>query len=540
MMKTWQMWLNAQSLLKPIILYLLISVGIVSFGVIVGASVVLFPPLFGIGLVALAVVILAWVRPDAKWVPEKLLRQSFYVFLVVELCVPAFYAAQLPGLPWISARRATQFVMVILFLLVVSGSREAREKISMRLRRDKALGICAIGFLVSLFASVFTSVAPAESISGLSEVILHWYVPFFVCILIIESEEQIGYLFVLIAFCSIFVSLMGVAEFVLKHRFVFDLFPRSMLNQMVADNPSFAKMLYANPYRNGLYRASSIFTVPLGYGEFCAMAAPVGLYLMVYGATWRHRILGVGVAFLIFVSFVISGARGGMIAFLVSTPVLIGLAVVRNSRFYPKSLLAPMGIFLLMMGVVGMAGAVEFVGRIHNTVLGGADTQSSSEDRIAEWNLAKPRILANPVTGHGLNMGADVVGFVTPGGFSTLDSYVITLLVECGVPGFLTFFGMIAFGMGKGAQKYLLDQTIASALGGAMFCAVLAYGINRTVLSQRENQSLFFVYVAILILLTVRDRQPPEAQKRAAASRSSASNARRQSEMMERTEIPRS
>jgi O-antigen ligase len=514
MMKTWQMWLNAQSLPKLIILYLLISVGIVSFGLVVGVSVVLFPPLFGIGLVSLAVVILAWVRPDAKWVPEKLLRQSFYVFLVVELCVPGFYAAQLPGLPWISARRATQFVMIILFLLVVSGSREAREKISMRLWRDKALGICAIGFLVSLVASVFTSAAPAESISGLSDVILHWYVPCFVCILIVDSEEQIGYLFVLIAFCSIFVSLMGVAEFVLKHRFVFDLFPRAMLAQMVADNPSFAKMLYANPYRNGLYRASSIFTTALGYAEFCAMAAPVGLYLMVYGATWRHRILGVGVVFLVLVSFVVSGARGGMIAFLVSTPVLVGLAVVRSARFRPKSLLAPLGVILLMMGVVGLAGAVEFVGKVHNTVLGGSDTQSSSEDRIIEWRLAVPKIEANPVTGHGLNMGADVVGFATAGGFSTLDSYVISLLVECGVPGFLTFFGMIAFGMGKGARKYLLDRTVAGALGGVMFCAVLAYGINRTVLSQRENHSLFFVYVAILILLTVGDRQPTEAQKR--------------------------
>jgi O-antigen ligase len=180
---------------------------------------------------------------------------------------------------------------------------------------------------------------------------------------------------------------------------------------------------------------------------------------------------------------------------------------------HPKSMLGPLGVLLLLTGVVAGAGAVEFNGRLHNTILGGGDTQSSNEGRVVEWNMAEPHILANPVTGHGLNMGAEVVGFVTPGGNLTLDSYVISLLVECGIPGLLAFFGMVALGFAKGALRYLLDSTVAGPLCGALSCGVLAYGINRLVLSQRENQSLFFIYIALLVLLTLRDRGPSSGRR---------------------------
>ena len=101
---------------------------------------------------------------------------------------------------------------------------------------------------------------------------------------------------------------------------------------MMEDNPSIEIMVHANPYRNGLYRASSIFTVPLSFGEFEAMVAPFGAFFLLHAAHWRGRVFGFIVLACAVVSLFCSGARGGTIGFLIAMPILFILWLIRHSR----------------------------------------------------------------------------------------------------------------------------------------------------------------------------------------------------------------
>ena len=50
----------------------------------------------------------------------------------------------------------------------------------------------------------------------------------------------------------------------------------------------------------------------------------------------------------------------------------------------------------------------------------------------------------------------------------SVDSYVITLLVENGVPGCLLFFGAIAIAIWIGLRVYLSDRDPRGNLGSAL------------------------------------------------------------------------
>jgi len=111
--------------------------------------------------------------------------------------------------------------------------------------------------------SVLASQQFAVSLSGIIDDILAWYIPFFALLLVINSKNDIIRLIYTITTASIFVALAGVLEFYLQRRYYFDIFPRSMLAAMMQNNPAIEQMINYSPFRNGFYRASSIFGVSL-------------------------------------------------------------------------------------------------------------------------------------------------------------------------------------------------------------------------------------------------------------------------------------
>ena len=463
--------------------------------------VVIFPPMGAFGIVGVAGVLLIWAIPELRRVPEHPLRKAFFVLVSVQLCVPAYFTVQIPSLPWISVRRIVTFILIILFAISVAGSRSARNRISDLLANSKALTICVFGFLVMIFLSIFTSADAPTSVSQFTDIVLNWYIPLFACLLVIRSGEDIRMLLKMIVVCSIIVAIAGATEFVLERRYYFDIFPKNILAKMMADNPSIAAIVNSNPYRNGLYRASSIFTVPLSFGEFAAMSAPITAFFILHAMSTRERVLGVVALVATIVSIYCSGARGGYISFLIAMPMLIFAWIIRYSKKKRLSFVWPIASLMTFISIALIIALILLWPRLHNVVLGGGDTVSSTDARLIQWELAKPHILENPITGHGVGMSGDVIGYYTAGGIPSVDSYILTLLVETGIPGFLFFFGIIACGIWVGLRVYLSDDNEYSAMGGPIACTMLGYAIYRTALSQRENNTLIFLLIGLIFVL---------------------------------------
>ena len=111
--------------LAPIVAWATAAIGL---GAIVGFAAVVLPPLGAFGIVAMVAVLLLWVMPEAPLVYPALIRKTFYVMLVVNLCVPYYYTVQFGDLPWISARRVVAFALIMPFLLAVASSSEVRRR----------------------------------------------------------------------------------------------------------------------------------------------------------------------------------------------------------------------------------------------------------------------------------------------------------------------------------------------------------------------------------------------------------------------------
>jgi O-antigen ligase len=130
----------------------------------------------------------------------------------------------------------------------------------------------------------------------------------------------------------------------------------------------------------------------------------------------------------------------------------------------------------------------------HDSVLGGAAQQSSTDARYLQWAAGIPAIKSNPITGHGFGAGGAIIDMGQ-------DSYMLTLVLETGILGLVLFVGMLMLPVWYGLRNYLSDMSESGALAGALACSFIGFFMNRLVLSQKENHMLIFSLLAIVIVL---------------------------------------
>jgi hypothetical protein len=476
--------------LAPFAAWIVVSVAL---GMVVGIAAVILPPTGAFGIVAVVGVVLLWVMPDLPLVSVGAIRKAFFVMLIADLSVPYYYTVQVFGLPWISARRVATFALIAPFLLAVSSSPEIRARISRRFVASWLIFACAVGYLAWAFLSISTSMLPTESMSALTDAILSWYVPFFALVCIIEDENDIIFVLKVICFCAVFNSAAGLLEFFVKHRYYLDIFPKSMLGPLIQNNPVLG-VLQTPFFRNGVYRASSIFITPLSFGEFEIVVIPIGVFFALHRKDLYEKSLGWAVVLGGLVGIFASGSRGAYLGLLTSMAVFFVIWAIRRALQRPASL-APAIIGLT--GVISLATTIVLInvwGRLHNMVLGGAGEVASTEQRFQQWTLGMQFIKSNPITGHGFVLGGYILN-------ESIDSYYLSLLLETGVPGFLFFTGLLALPIWYGLRNYLTDLTEGGAIAGAIACSFIAFSFYRLALSQRENHTLLFSLLAVVVVL---------------------------------------
>jgi O-antigen ligase len=136
--------------------------------------------------------------------------------------------------------------------------------------------------------------------------------------------------------------------------------------------------------------------------------------------------------------------------------------------------------------------------RLSNIVFGGGDSVGSTAARAEQAAMAWPLILDSPAIGHGLGLGAAVLDWRSaPGAPVSIDSYLVSALIETGFPGAFCYFGAIALAACACLAIYLRDRDSRAALAGPLGCSLIAYGVYRLALAQKENQTLLFILLAL-------------------------------------------
>ncbi|MBA7580593.1 hypothetical protein ES708_22486 [subsurface metagenome] len=195
-----------------------------------------------------------------------------------------------------------------------------------------------------------------------------------------------------------------------------------------------------------------------------------------------------------------SGSRGGYVSLAVAVPLVGILWIVRRLREDANSMAAVLVGSLFASFVIGFATLAVVWQKLRWKFTGGYEGAGSTDVRWLQWELAKPKIILSPLTGYGQGVGGNVVGYLTPSGVGTVDSYVITLLVDLGVPGFLFFCVMIIAAIWMLVRNYITDLDPASTSSLALIGALASFATYRIALSQAENHFLMFILLGLAVM----------------------------------------
>lgn len=501
-------WLTLKLLLALIFL--------TTLGLTVGVMVVIMPPMAWIAVMGLAALFLLWIMPDLPAVPDDLIRKLFIISVIVQFVTPVYYAFAVSGLPWISFRRLAWFPTIILAGLAVAASKQARMRIVGAVMNAKFITFPAIGFFLWMCLSLLTSVSWPDTVSSISNAYLYWAMTFIICILCIRGDDDIRFILSIIVIITVIAGPLGFIEYISHDRFIVNAWPERFLQELFRQNPMLLDNLTRDIVRNGEFRAHFIFNNSLSYGEFLAVCAPVTLILVFHGHSWKGSLLGLVGLLMCVLGVFASGARGGFVGLAISVPFVIVLWLIRHMRENPGSMAGPIGGVTFGGAVMGFFTLVMVWQKLRWKFTGGYEGAGSTGIRWLQWEMALPSVIANPITGYGHGAGNAVVGYVTPGGMPTVDSYIITLVVEMGVPGLLLFFTMVGSAIVMMVRIYLTDRHPGSTLALGIAGGLLSFASYRVVLSQNENHFLLFLLLGFAVLLVSANRRrsiAPQAVK---------------------------
>lgn len=488
-----------------------------AYALLLGATAALAPPLASVALMLPACAVLLWLQPEREVVSPRLLAAAFTVMAATQICIPAYYTAQIPGLPWISLRRIALLALIALALLRLATAAKVRRQLVSTLAAAPLLLALSLGFDLMAALSIIASPDPAVSAQQFADLAFTWRLPFLACVLVVMDEAAASALVRLIAALSLPVAALGVADFLAARNFALDILPQGLLAAMAEANPGVRVLIEFNPWRNGLFRAVSIYNTPLSFGEFAAICAPLGGFLLLHGGSRPDRALGLATILAAMAALVVSGSRGGALGFLIAMPLLALLFAIRLWRARPNGLAGPIAATCAFLGGGAAVSAVVASHRLSNIVFGGADSLGSTAARAEQMEMAWPHIFDSPFIGHGLGLGGIVVDWrPSPEAPGSIDSYLVSLLVETGFPGAVCYFGALALAAGACLLIYLRDRDPRAALAGPLGCALLAYEVYRLALSQRENQTLVYLLMALaFVVIAQAKRRKAREQARA-------------------------
>lgn len=478
-------------------------------GIAIGISAAILPPTGIFSLVLAGFVFLLWAFPDVGNDSVGSLRYLLLAYIVVFLCIPAYWSLTFESLPVINAKRLVEFPLILIFAYKFAASSRLRAHFFAAAAAAKPIFIGAAGFLVMIIISAATSVNIAWTLSQALDATLSWFVPFFVAIVVLRQERDVELVVKLISVCAILVSILGIVEIFVERNLALEFMPKILLDNVMAHDPNIQIGLTDSDFRNGYYRAPSIFEDSLAFAEFASISASFGAFFIAYGRGVGEKILGCLVFVTSSLGIFASGARGGYISIFVGTVLMTGLMILRKHRLNPRSLLVPIALVVAFV-FFSLAVALVFTSnRAHNFVLGGGMEAYSTQARYDQWDLALPKILANPLTGYGFGNAGQVVGYRELNGFVSLDSYLLSVVVDVGVPGLFFYLLLLGGACGTAVARSLMDASRRGAMNVAFAGALAGYLTYRLVLIQRDNSTLIFVLCGMVVASgSLRQKDP--------------------------------
>jgi hypothetical protein len=489
--------------------------GFAFFCFLYGAAFALLAPFMAVPLVGLLVplvLLVIWTVPEIAKPPVRLLETLFFAYFAVTLTWPGYLAIALPGLPWITPQRLFEMPLAVTLLICLFGSRTVRTRLSSVLAAAPWIRNLFFAFITLQAISLAFSATPSSSIGQLVNAQTRWTAIFLAACLVFAKEGRAERMAALLCMVGVFAGLIGIWEFRLGQLPWVGHIP-SFLR---VDNASVAAAL-AGADRGSVHRVQSTFGVAQGFGEFLAIVFPFVLHFAANAHRWIVRIAAF-VAVPSFVLFVmLSQARIGYVGYFITVvayPVLWAVYHWRRGKNLFVSAIVYLSPALVAIALV----ALFTIDGIRMRVFGGGALQVSTQARYDQLDMGIPKILSHP-WGYGIGRGAQVLGFYTPGGQLTVDSYWLLLALDYGVIGLGIWLALFCSGIAYAGRGIFLStgQGREKALFLPIGVALLNYLVIKSTYAEEDGQTIIFALFGMLCALGFRF--PVLAEKRLSPER---------------------
>lgn len=451
-------------------------------------------PIILLGLVAI------WALPDSKTAPVGALYGLSFAFIIVLFLWPNYLAIALPGLPWITLMRLVGAPLVVVLAICYSMSPDFRAQMKAVLNATPLVYKLLAGFVALQVITIAFSAEKDQSIQRVINAQLTWTAIYFASCYVFLKPGRVHRWGVILWAVTVIVCLMGLFEYKIS---------RPSWGAYV---PSFLKVEDENVIRalsgsvrsaTGLYRVQSTFTTSLGLAEFLALTAPFVLHFVMFGKKLATRIAAGATMPMMLYVVIITDSRLGMVGFLLSFMLYLLLWSSLRWRADKASLLAPAVVLAYPAIFALFITATLVVGRLRNMVWGGGDTAASTASRSTQYEMGIPMILKAP-WGHGAGTGGSTLGFVSPSGIQTIDTYYLAIGLEYGLIGFFVYYGMLI-----AAAFYAAKFAIRAPKGELSFfmpaaIALVNFIVIKSVFSQQDNHPLIFMVMGIVTAMVYR------------------------------------
>lgn len=445
---------------------------------------------------------LIWALPEREIYARPILEWMLFAYLVALMFWPDYLALSLPGMPWITAQRLTSLPLLFMLLILLSQSRNLRTEYKAILNNEPIIWKTMVAFsLLSVFSVAFSN-APGFSINRLVIAGLYWVQIFFVSCYVFTRPGAVRKFVYLLLAAVIFVNLIALLEIRMQQVPWGNHIP----SFLAVDGDTLSLILAPSARAaTGMYRAKSKFTTPLALAEFLGYAMPFMLHLI---ATERRVWLKIVAAATLPLSLYViihTDSRLGMVCFF-STILLYALyegsrrwVSNRDSIFGPASVLAfPVTATVFFI-------ATFFVGRLRNSVWGSGAQQASTDSRKEQYADGISKIISHP-WGYGIGRSGDTLGFVSPSGIITIDTYYLVIGLELGIIGFIVYYGMFIYG-GLRAASFAYRSTGEVTYLGPVAVMLMNFLIVKSIFSQTDNHPLAFAILGLAVALLYRRAQ---------------------------------
>jgi hypothetical protein len=471
--------------------------------------------------IALMLGLCLWLMPDVGGLYDERFETYMWWTLGIIIVWPGYVALSLPGLPWISPIRVVIGLLTITFLFNLATSSYARHEVLKSMRAVPVLNRLFWTFWLLTTLTLVMSPSLGASLTKYVNNQIYWTMMFPLAALLGRREGMVQRSATILACSAIFVACVSINEYRLEKIIWLEYLPQwlradeELLEQLSETS--------ARAYTN-IYRVLGPQSTALYFAENLALLFPFVVHAM-------YRAKGVlhtgAVAFgliAVLLSMYFTDSRSAMIGVLLTIGAYVFLEALRKRHEAPVSLIATSALMAYPAMVAALIGIVLFWGRARTKVLGSGQHDSSDSARDMQWDHGWTLLSRNPF-GHGLDRSAEVLGFRSPGGKLTIDSYYLSVMLDFGIIALPIFLMMFTLPMWYALVSLRRARSEELRLIIPIAISLFNFLIIKSVASTTINFALAFILLGFLVALVGRMQADDEASDARDAARKAADTA---------------